>query len=160
VEPGVVHYFQLENVAVLAWHSAPTVFAIEELYQLGEPYRRRYPRGGSIVHVLCGNRLTVMDGPARDAMVRVSNTLDDQTAAVAVVLAVGGFLASAARSVITGLRVRSRHNFEYRVHASCDEVLEWLPQANLARTGVDVEPQTLGALMALAESTGPAQRGR
>ena len=94
VEPGVVRYFVLENIAVVAWYAAPTVHAIEELYRLGEPTRRRYPRGGSIVHVLCGDRMTIMDGPARDAMVRVTNALGELTAAVAVVLAVDGFLAT------------------------------------------------------------------
>ena len=101
--------------------------------------------------------MTIMDGPARDAMVRVTNQLGELTAAVAVVLAVDGFLASAARSVITGLRVRSRYHFEYRAHARCEEVIGWLPQANQAKTGVAVEPRALLALLAQAESTGPGR---
>jgi hypothetical protein len=77
---------------------------------------------------------------------------------VAVVLAVDGFLASAARSVITGLRVRTRFDYEYRLHARCSEVLAWLPQANLDRTAVALDPQRLLALLEHAQSTGPARR--
>ena len=153
VEPGVLRRFLYENVAVLAWYSAPTVSAIEEAYRLGLPLRQRYPRGGSIVHVLRGNRLTIMDAPARDAMVKAANDLGNYTAAVAAVLAVDGFLASAVRSVITGLRVRSKHDFEYRLHATSAEVISWLPQVNLVKTGVEIDPQRLLAVLQHAETS-------
>ena len=158
VEPGVVRGFMYENVSVLAWYAAPTVTAIEDLFRLGEPLRRQNPRGGSIVHVMRGDRLTIMDGPARDAMVRVSNELGETTAGVAVVLAVDGFLASAIRSVITGLRVRSKHSFEYRLHARCEEVLDWLPAVHQKKTGVTLDPQKLLEVLQRAAASAPSRR--
>lgn len=155
MEPGVVRLFIYENVSVIAWYAAPTASAIEELFRLGEPLRRRYTRGGSIIHVMCGARLSIMDGPARDAMVRIGDAIGPTTAGVAVVLAVDGFLASAVRSVITGLRVRSKHDFDYRLHARCEEVLDWLPAVHQAKTGVTLDPSLLLDAMRRALASAP-----
>ena len=152
----MVRLFTYENVTVLAWYSAPTAPVIEDLFRLGEPQRRAFPRGGSLVHVMRGDRLSIMDGPARDAMVRVSNELGHLTAGVAMVLAVDGFLASAIRSVVTGLRVRSKHSFEYRMHARCEEVIEWLPAVHQAKTGVALDPNQLLSVLQRAAASSPS----
>jgi hypothetical protein len=154
----MVRLFTYENLTVLAWYSAPTAVVIEELFRLGEPVRRRYPRGGSIVHVMRGERLSIMDGAARDAMVRVSNEVGSTTAGVAMVLGADGFLASMIRSVVTGLRVRSKHNFDYRMHARCEEVLEWLPSVHRAKTGVSLDPDQLLSVLQRAQASSPSIR--
>jgi hypothetical protein len=136
--PGILILHWVENIAVLAWPRRPTAQVVEAMVQAFEARRERYPRGMSIVHI---GRLpnAMVDGETREAFRRTTAQLDNYLVAVAFVAPGDGFMASTLRSLVTGVMLVVRSAAPYRFHEHVNEVLDWLPEAHLERTGVTVD---------------------
>lgn len=141
-EPGVVSLYAAENITLIVWHDQPNERAVDRLHRVTERRRKQYPNGISTIHLVKGN-LTLPDQPTRDAFVRLMKSSNSALACVAVVVGGSGFWASAARSLITGLRVLARGSFDMRLHGDTTEVTKWLPEKHAARTGVHVDAAQL-----------------
>ena len=148
-EPGVVSLFALENITLIVWHAQPTERAVDRLRQTTERRRKQYPNGISVIHLVKGG-IVLPDMPTREAFVRLMKSSNNALACVAVIVGGTGFWASAARSLVTGLRVLARGEFDMRLHGDISEVVKWLPEKHAARTGVSVDAAQLsGALQAI-----------
>jgi hypothetical protein len=141
-EPGVVSLYAAENITLIVWHDQPTERAVDLLARVTERRRKQYPNGISTIHLVKGN-LALPDQPTREAFVRLMKSSNSALACVAVVVGGSGFWASAARSLITGMRVLARGSFDMRLHGDIAEVVKWLPEKHAARTGLHMDPAQL-----------------
>jgi len=55
---------------------------------------------------------------------------------VATVFEGGGFWASALRSIATGMRMVAPRSFSWRINSDIDEIVDWIPDEHVKRTGV------------------------
>ncbi|HKP61588.1 MAG TPA: hypothetical protein VJV78_32885 [Polyangiales bacterium] len=136
--PNAVALYWVENIAVMAWHEMATAPVIEALHASAADRRERYPSGMSYIHI--GRvELAMMDSATRGTFVRIAKELGTYSACTAIVTQASGFWASTLRSIVTGIRVLSGTPSEIRFHEKVEEVLEWLPEAHSARTGVKID---------------------
>lgn len=151
----MVALYGFENITLIVWQAQPTERAVERLQAVTDKRRKQFPHGISVIHVVKGN-IALPEQGTREAFVRLMKSSNGVLACVAVVVGGSGFWASAARSLVTGLRVLARGEFEMRLHGEISEVVKWLPEKHAARTGVQVEPAQLSQALQFAEAA--AQR--
>ena len=151
-EPGAVTALLLRNVLILVWDVQPTAAVIGRLDEAAQHVRQHALRGTSMIHVVRAP-LQLPNDAERGAMVHMMKSHNVRL--VAMVVTQTGFLLSMLRSVVTGLRVLTGGNFDYRICESHEEVADWLPDAHVARTNVEIEKAHL--LRALAEATAPVR---
>ena len=77
----------------------------------------------------------------------------DHFGAVAVVICGSGFVASAVRSFLTGLRLVAPSTFDFRLHGKTFEVLKWFPAAHFSRTGQTVDTIRLSRVLSGFEAS-------
>jgi hypothetical protein len=142
-EPGVVSLYAFDNITLIVWHAQPNERAVDRLHRVTERRRKQYPNGISTIHLVKVD-ISLPDQPTRDAFVRLMKSSNGALACVAVVVGGAGFWASTARSMITGMRVLARGQFDMRLHGEISEVVKWLPERHAARTGVHVDAVQLG----------------
>jgi hypothetical protein len=145
-DPGVVGVLAYENINIVVWSSQPTIHSVELVQRVAQRRRRQWPNGVSAVHLVKGE-IVLPEGATRDAFVRLMKGSDGAIACLAVVLSGSGFWASAARSLITGMRVLARGGFDLGLHSDVDEVVKWLPAKHEARTGVHIDPVRLASVL-------------
>ena len=150
-EAGVVSLYGAENITFIVWHGQPNEHAVDRLHRITERRRRQFPNGISVVHVVKGN-IALPDQTTREAFVRLMKSSNGALACVAVVVGGTGFWASAARSLITSLRVLARGEFDMRLHGEIAEVVKWLPERHAARTGVHMDAAQLAHVLRFVES--------
>jgi hypothetical protein len=150
--PRVVSFFAFHNVTIVVWHATPEPLAVERLRVVSERRRKQHPKGLSVVHLVQTAPLELPDGPTRQGFARVIKEGRETLALVAVVVPVGGFMASAVRSLLTGIRVASRGSFEMGLYADVEELVRWLPDEHHARTGVVLASDSLRAALRSAQS--------
>src|SRR5688572_27614214 len=92
-------------------------------------------------------RMRIPESDVRDVVVQLIRYSAPHVACVAVILNSTGFLASAIRSFITGLRVLAPRSFDIHVYTALPEVIEWLPAEHARRAGVAVDPAKLETLL-------------
>mgnify|MGYP003471438812 CR=1 FL=1 len=146
----MVWVYGFENITLIVWQAQPTERAVERLHAVTEKRRKQFPHGISVIHLVKGN-IALPEQATRDAFVRLMKVTDGVLACVAVVVGGTGFWASAARSLVTGLRVLARGEFEMRLHGEIAEVVKWLPEKHAARTGVHVESSQLSQALHFVE---------
>ena len=155
-EPGIVSVYGFENITLIVWHAQPTERAVDRLHRVTERRRKQYPNGISVIHLVKVD-IALPDQPTRDAFVRLMKSSNGALACVAVVVGGAGFWASTARSMITGMRVLARGQFDMRLHGEISEVVKWLPERHAARTGMHVEPAHLSRILHQIEAEPPSR---
>lgn len=141
--PGSVSFFAFHNVTIVVWHVMPEALSVERLRLVSERRRKQHPKL-SVVHMLNGAQLDMLpDTPTREGFARVVKEGQGTLALVAVLVPVGGFMASAIRGLLTGIRVASRGTFEMALYADLEELVRWLPDEHRARTGVTLDMDAL-----------------
>lgn len=146
--PGVLAVSAWKNLGICSWTGGATGPAVDALVQAMEKVRVPGQRS-SWVHLI-REGLPLPDGGARTNFIRLMKERQDELACVAIVVGGTGFWASAMRNAVIGLRVFAPRTFEYRLHGSPGEVVEWLPQAHRDKTGVELPSETLAQLIAQA----------
>jgi hypothetical protein len=144
--------YLFENVAIIAWHKASSAADIAVLYELVCKQKAQYPAGMSFIHIGQVRHESVKDEP-RAEFIRCLRDLNSYIVATAIVTHASGFLASALRSVVTGLLVLARISHDLRFHESVEEIFEWLPAKHEQATGVKLDIEQLRAVMAKAQSS-------
>ncbi|MET0592911.1 MAG: hypothetical protein ABW133_09445, partial [Polyangiaceae bacterium] len=71
--------------------------------------------------------------------------------AVSIVIHGSGFVASAVRSFLTGLRLVAPRSFDFRLHSRTFEVLKWFPAAHENRTGRPIDVAQFGRVLSAFE---------
>lgn len=150
VERDVCAIGTWRNLVIIVWWSSGTGPAVGRLAEVTERMRNSHPQKVSHIH-LVKNRAGYPDADARAALVKIMREHADGIANCAVVIGGTGFWASTMRSAVTSMRLLSPRSFEMRLHGASDEIIEWLPEAHKARTGVLLVPELLGVLLAQAE---------
>jgi hypothetical protein len=151
IAPDALSVYWVQNVAIMVWHKGPSALLIDALHQSAAPRRARYPSGMSFVH-LGHVQLSMLDGPTREAFVRVLRELEGYAASTAIVTRASGFWASTLRSVATGIVVLARSQVELRFHERSEELLSWLPARHEAVTGIKLDVEHLRRTLLRAEA--------
>ena len=134
---------------MVRWESAADSSAVERLAKVStalaavDPQSRR-----SNVHIITESG-GLPTPAARAGFIELMKEHADRLACVAIVVGGTGFLASALRSALTGMRLLAPRSFNYRLHGSVDEVLKWLPAEHHTRTGEELDSRRLGQVLAL-----------
>jgi hypothetical protein len=150
--PPAVSFFAFNNVTVVVWHATPEPLSVERLRLVSERRRKQHPKGLSVVHLVQTSPIELPDGPTRQAFARVIKEGRETLALVAVVVPVGGFMASAVRGLLTGIRVASRGSFEMGLYSDLEDLVRWLPNEHRARTGVQLDSDALRVALRRAQS--------
>jgi hypothetical protein len=152
--PGAVSFFAFHNVTIVVWHSTPDPLSVERLRLVSERRRKQHPKL-SVIHMLHGAPLDMLpDTPTRHGLAQVVKEGQGTLALVAVLVPVAGFMASAIRGLLTGIRVASRGTFEMGLYADLEELVRWLPDEHRARTGVTLDKDALRRALQRALSFG------
>lgn len=151
IDPGVAAIFAWRNIMIVFVSGPPGPTSLPRLISASAVMRERSPAGGSCVYVI---RATAgrPDSAMRMGILRIEQEYSDWLGGVGVVIGGSGFWASAMRSVVTAMRVASSRKYDMRLFASAEEVAEWLPTAQLKRTGVAFESLQLLAALQRADA--------
>jgi hypothetical protein len=148
VVPGTYRFGLWRDLVLATWESRvdlPGVASFEKVcrdLQTADPAKRY-----SAIHVI----LEGVDLPtraARERFIGIMKTYAVQIAAVSVVIQGQGFLASAMRSFVTGMRLISPSTFALRLHGTTLEALNWLPAEHRRRTGQEIDVRQLDQVLA------------
>jgi hypothetical protein len=151
IAPEVLTIYWVDNIGILVWHLPPTAAVVEALHRSSESRRKQYPTGMSFVHI--GRvQLALLDPDARDAFVRITRELQGYVAAAVFLAKASGFMASALRSIVTGVLVLARSTSDIHYCDNPESVLTWLPPRHAAKTGVTIDFERLRRV--LLEATG------
>ena len=141
--PDVNQVWLWRNVLVVSWSGKATPEAARSLGPLVEKLMPRVAAEQlSFIHMV-PNNLPMPEADTRDALLELSRTYTQLTACVAVIIAGGGFWASAIRGFVTGIRVIAPREFDLRMHKSIAELLTWFPDEHARRTSVQLDPNEL-----------------
>jgi len=145
--PGTMRVWNWQNLVVCAWRGQATSPAaavlariMRDLHARASDVRRSY------IHLI-PDQAGLPDAAARRTISNIMTDYEESIACVGVVIEGGGFWASAMRNVVIGLRVLRKTPFEYRIHATDEEVVSWLPQCHTQKTGVPLLGEDLRKLL-------------
>ena len=148
-EPGSFYIASWKNVLMVRWESAADSAAVERLAKVSTALAAADPQSRrSNVHIITETG-GLPTPTARAGFIELMKEHADRLACVAIVVGGTGFLASALRSALTGMRLLAPRSFNYRLHGSVDEVLTWLPAEHHTRTGEELDSRRLGQVLAL-----------
>jgi hypothetical protein len=132
-----------QNVLVISWTGKPTAEAARALGPVTDEILARLGVDKlSFIHLI-PNNMPLPDSGTREALLALSRSYIQHTACVAVIIAGGGFWASAIQSFVTGIRVLAPRELSVRMHKSSAELLKWFPEEHARKTGVQLEPVEL-----------------
>jgi hypothetical protein len=155
-EPGRFHMASWRNVLMVRWESAADSSAVERLAKVSKALAAaNLGTRRSNIHVI-GEGVGLPTPAARDGFVELMKEHADRLACVAIVVGGTGFLASAMRSLMTGMRLLAPRSFNYRLHGSIEEVAKWLPTEHLAKPGEEIDGRRLGQVLELWAKTASA----
>jgi hypothetical protein len=157
IEPRIYCYCAYRNVTVAVWVGQATVPALHEVGAISREMVRRYPDGhSSIVYIL-----DKIPAPSPEASAAVAHTFAARNglACVSVILEGTGFFGSGMRSMLSNARrnAEAESTALLKLNTSVAEVLEWLPEEHLRRTGVQLDGRALADAMRWVREHG-AQR--
>jgi hypothetical protein len=148
-EPGSFAIATWSHVLMVRWESAADGSAVERLAKVSKDLAaEQHQTRRSNVHIIL-DTAGLPTPEARAGFIHLMKAHADRLACVAIVVGGSGFLASAMRSLMTGMRLLSPRSFNYRLHGSTDEVVKWLPNEHLAKTGEPIDSRRLAHVLAL-----------
>jgi hypothetical protein len=141
--PDINQVWLWHNVVVVSWLGKPTPESARSLGPLVEGLMPRMSAQKlSFIH-LVPNNLPLPEADTREELLMLSRSYTHLTACIGVIIAGGGFWASAIRGFVTGIRVVAPRDFDLRMHKSISELLTWFPEEHAQRTLVELEPSEL-----------------
>lgn len=145
--PGAFHFGSCNNIMFAAWEAPADAISVSRLDALGKDFQRAHPgKRQSGIHIVReGVGLPTPEG--RAGLMKMMKADSDHFGAIAVVICGSGFVASAVRSFLAGLRLLAPRTFEFRLHAKTSEILKWFPAAHFSRTGEQVDAPRLGRMI-------------
>ena len=151
--PGTVRFGAWNEIMFVAWETSADGNSVARLNEHARMYQSTHPgQRQSGVHIV-REGVGLPTPEARAGLMEMMKSQADRFGAVAVVIYGTGFVASAVRSFLTGLRIVAPRTFDFRLHGKSSEVLKWFPAAHLARTGHSVDPIRLGRVLAAFETS-------
>jgi hypothetical protein len=147
VVPGQYRFGLWKNVILATWEGRADLPGVASLDKIGRDLRAAHPgqRYSNIHIVLEGVELPTR--AAREGFIEIMKSQADSVAAVSVVIQGSGFLASALRSFITGMRLLSPSSFAFRLHGTTLEALRWLPAEHRRMTGEEIDVRQLDRVL-------------
>jgi hypothetical protein len=153
-EPGRFVFGAWKNVLVIVWKSQATAKSVARFSKTSDMMAARWPGCRSNVHVI-QDGAALPTSEARAGFLTLMKRNRESLACIAIVIAGNGFWSGALRSAMTGLRMLAPRSFAFRVVGSSEDVVQWLPAAHEAKTGVSLDPRRLKAV--LDEATGASK---
>ena len=151
--PGSVRFGVWNDIMFVAWETTADGVSVGRLNEHAREYQRARPgKRQSGIHI-AREGVGLPTPEARAGLMDMVNSQADRFGAVAVVICGSGFVASAVRSFLTGLRLVAPRTFDFRLHGKTSEILKWFPAAHLARTGQSVDPNRLGRVITAFETS-------
>jgi hypothetical protein len=148
IVPGEFRFGLWRDIVLATWESRADMPGVARLDKIGQNLRAAHPgKRYSTIHVV----LEGVDLPtpaARAGFLEIMKNQADHIAAVGVVIQGSGFLASALRSFVTGMRLLSPTSYAFRLHSTTLEVLRWLPTEHRRRTGEEIDVRQLDRILA------------
>jgi hypothetical protein len=147
IAPGAYRFGLWRNILLATWENRADKPGVTRLDQIGQELRASYPgrRHSTVQIVLEGVDLPT--SAARAGFIDIMKSQHDHIGAVGVVIMGRGFLASALRSFVTGMRLLSPSSFPFRLHGTTLDVLRWLPAEHRRRTGEEVDVRQLDQVL-------------
>ncbi|MET0592794.1 MAG: hypothetical protein ABW133_08855, partial [Polyangiaceae bacterium] len=148
IEPGSFYIGSWQGIVMVRWERTADGEAVERLAKVSTALVAdpTYPRRSN-VHIISENA-GVPSASARAGFVDIMKEHADRMACVCIVVESTGFLASAMRSFLTGMRLLAPRVFQYRLFGSVEEVVAWLPAEHRARTGHEIDARRFAQVLA------------
>lgn len=127
--------------------------AAERLLLRGRELKRRFPEGRSQVMFVCDGA----PAPERAVSERLNGIYDPSVSGIVCVAAVlegSGFWASGIRSMITNMRMTAGAAGAVRTQETIEEVVRWLPEEHLKRSGVRLNATALAEALTIVRERG------
>lgn len=148
------------NVLIAIWTAQGTGERIAALDRVTAPFARKHPEGFSSVQFIAKG-LPLANSEARERLIALMRRHHDELGCIGTVLDGSGFLASATRSLILGMRLLAPQSFDMQTYASIPELSAWLPGPHAKRTGVTLDRAKLQDVLTElhGEAVGPGAPG-
>lgn len=127
----------LANLGIQVWWRGARGQDVRLLLAMGDDMLRQYPRGYSALHI-CKQSTGLPDASARQQFETILKRHGQQVALVAVVFEGSGFLVSALRAFITGVRMATSSTTPFQIYDSTPSALASLLTAHYQRTAVQL----------------------
>jgi hypothetical protein len=148
--PDRFAFFAWKNITICVWLALPDASEVARLVKAGEARVAQTEQKLSDVHLIV-RKVGLPTAETRSAFLSASRSGSPHLAAVAVMVANGGFWASAVRSFVTGLNVLVKGPFDLAMFAEVGELAAWLSPIHEARTGIAVAREQLSAVLREAQ---------
>lgn len=148
IEPGAFYIGSWQGIVMVRWERTADVEAVERLGKVSTALMAdpTYPRRSN-VHII-SETAGVPSAAARAGFVELMKEHADRMACVCIVVEGSGFLASAMRSFLTGMRLLAPRAFQYRLFGTVEDVVAWLPPEHRARAGHDLDARRFAQVLA------------
>jgi hypothetical protein len=156
IEPRIYCYCAYRNVTIAVWVGQATVPALHEVSGISREMVRRYPNGHSSIVYIADK----IPAPSPEASAAIARAFDTRNglACVSVIIEGTGFFGSGMRGMLSNARRNSEESTALlKVNTSIAEVVEWLPEEHLRRTGVRLDPAALASAMRWLRDQGAQQ---
>jgi hypothetical protein len=149
--PGSFEVKLWHNITVTTWFGPATPSAALKLSELTKVLMTTLPpeQRISVIH-LVAPKLELPSNEVRTLFLQPLQQYADRFGCVSVIVGGTGFWTSAMRGFITGMRVLAPRTFDLRLHADAESLLEWFPEEHQKRTGFQIDPNALAAILAQA----------
>jgi len=125
------------------------------LEELVRQFQGRHPDGRqSGVHIIAEG-VGLPTAEARTRLMSLIKRGSEHFGAVGIVILGTGFVASAVRSFLTGLRLIAPRSFDFRLHGRSADVLKWFPAAHARHTGQTIDIAQFGRVLGSFERGSP-----
>jgi hypothetical protein len=150
-EPGSIRFAVWNEIMFAKWEKAAELASVERLETLMREFRARNPKlRMSGVHLI-GDGVGLPTPEARTKLMALIKEGSDHFGAVSIVIGGTGFVASAVRSFLTGLRLVAPRSFDFRLHSRTFEVAKWFPAAHEQRTGQAIDAAQFARVLSAFE---------
>lgn len=145
--PGAYAFGLWNNVLIARWEGPADAAGVAHLAAIGKAFGAEHPGGRqSGIHIVLED-VGLPTAEARAGLMQLMKSQADQVAAIGVVILGSGFVASAVRSFLAGLRFAAPRSFDFRVHGKTSDVTKWLPAAHLRQTGEELDALRLDRVL-------------
>jgi hypothetical protein len=148
IEPGAFYIGSWQGIVMVRWEKTADADAVLRLGKVSTALvaDQAYPRRSN-VHII-SESAGVPSASARAGFVDLMKEHADRMACVCIVVEGSGFLASAMRSFLTGMRLLAPRAFQYRLFGTVEDVVAWLPAEHRARTGEEIDTRRFAQVLA------------
>ncbi|MDD9936205.1 MAG: hypothetical protein OXT09_21515 [Myxococcales bacterium] len=142
--------FAWGNITITVYKDQATLDTVRMLMHVGRVMRERHAARSAVSFVLDGVPPPSED--AREPFSQLVHAAPSAISAMSTILEGEGFWASTLRSVIIGMKIEAGGQAAVEVHHGIEETVAWLPGVHHAKTGVEVNPSRLTAVLRRARA--------